>query len=189
MNTSLAGKTVAALVADGFEQSELEKPYAALSEAGASVEIVSPNLETVRAWSGKNIGQSYKVDTPLNHASPGEYDALLLPGGVINPDTLRTMPEAVQFVRAFFDAGKPVAAICHSPQLLIEAGVVKGRTVTSTASIKTDLINAGAEWKDEPVVTDNGLVTSRRPDDIPQFNAKMIEEFAEGVHAGQKQGG
>lgn len=186
MNTRLEGKTVAVLIADGFEQSELEQPYSALVEAGAVVDIISPNLETVKSWHHKNYGQMYKVDIPLPDANPEDYDALLLPGGVINPDTLRTIPAAAEFVRAFFDAGKPVAAICHGLQMLIEADVVKGRLLTSTRAIKTDLINAGAEWLDQAVVNDHGLVTSRTPDDLPQFNAKMVEEFAEGIHAGQK---
>jgi len=187
MKTLLEGKSVAILVADGFEEAEFEQPYGALSEAGASIDVVSPNPDTVKAWTHKNYGKTFKIDTPLSEANPNDYDALLLPGGVLNPDTLRTMPDAVKFVRAFFDAGKPVAAICHGPQLLIEAGVVKGRLVTSTRSVKTDLLNAGAEWVDQPVVNDHGLVTSRGPADLPQFNAKMVEEFAEGVHAVQRQ--
>jgi protease I len=186
MKHSLVGKKVAILVTDGFEQSELEKPRAALQEAGARTEIVSPNRETVRAWDEDDFGDSVPVDVPLADAVAESYDALLLPGGVMNPDKLRTIPEAVQFVSHFFAAGKPVAAICHGPQLLIEADVVRGRKLTSYPSIKTDLHNAGADWVDEPVVTHEGLVTSRRPADIPQFNEKMIEEFGEGYHAGQK---
>lgn len=185
MKQSISGKKVAILVTDGFEQSELEKPRAALDQAGAKTVIVSPKSDSVRGWDEDDFGESVKVDVPLNKASPGDYDALLLPGGVMNPDSLRTIPEAVQFVAHFFEAGKPVAAICHGPQLLIEADVVRGRRMTSYPSIKTDLRNAGADWVDEAVVTDQGLVTSRRPSDIPQFNEKMIEEIAEGYHAGQ----
>jgi len=187
MKQSLNGKKVAILVADGFEQSELEKPRAALDKAGAQTKIVSPNDENVRAWDESDFGDTLDVDVPLSEASPDEYDALLLPGGVMNPDKLRQIPEAVRFVTHFFEAGKPVAAICHGPWMLVEAGVVRDRRVTSWPSLKTDLRNAGAEWVDEAVVTDQGLVTSRKPDDIPQFNEKMIEEFAEGFHAGQKQ--
>lgn len=182
----LHGKSVAILVTDMFEQSELEQPREALQNAGAETAIVSPNADSVKGWDEDDFGETFDVDVPLEKANPADYDALLLPGGVANPDKLRTIPAAVKFVRAFFDAGKPVAAICHGPQLLIEAGVVKGVRLTSYPSLKTDLINAGAKWSDEAVVCDQGLVTSRRPADIPQFNAKMIEEFGEGVHAGQK---
>jgi protease I len=185
MKTSLVGKKVAILVTDGFEQSELMQPREALDNAGARTEVVSPNAETVRAWDEDDFGVTIRVDVPLDAATAESYDALLLPGGVMNPDKLRMNPDAVQFVSHFFAAGKPVAAICHGPQLLIEADVVRGRKMTSYPSIKTDLHNAGADWLDEPVVTDQGLVTSRRPSDIPQFNQKMIEEFGEGYHAGQ----
>jgi protease I len=183
MNNELNGKRVAILVADGFEQSELTEPRAALEEAGAETEIVSPLEKKVKSWIHSKPSRSYRVDTPLREASPDAYDALLLPGGVKNPDTLRMDEDAVRFVRAFFDAGKPVAAICHGPWTLIDAGVVRGRRMTSYPSIKTDLRNAGAEWVDETVVVDQGLVTSRKPDDLPAFNRKMIEEFAEGAHA------
>jgi protease I len=183
MNKNLAGKKVAILATNGFEQSELEKPREALEAAGAETHIVSPETSLIKGWDVDKFGDSVPVDVQLNNADPDDYDALLLPGGVMNPDKLRVLPEAVEFIRAFFDSGKPVAAICHGPQLLIEAGVVQGRTLTSYPSIRTDLINAGADWVDEPVVTDHGLVTSRKPDDIPAFNEKMIEEFAEGVHA------
>ncbi|MFT3781979.1 MAG: type 1 glutamine amidotransferase domain-containing protein [Nibricoccus sp.] len=186
MNENLNGKSVAVLVADGFEQSELEQPYNALQEAGASVDIISPNENSVKAWAGKDFGQTFKVDKPLQKANASDYDALLLPGGVMNPDTLRTLPEAVEFVKSFFRQGKPVAAICHGPQLLIEADVVRGRILTSYNSLKTDLTNAGAIWINQPVVTDHGLVTSRTPADIPEFNRKMIEEFCEGIHPEQK---
>ncbi len=181
----LAGKKVAILTADGFEESELLKPRAALEAAGATTVIVSPKQEAVKSWTGDGFGESIAVDVHVSKADAAEFDALLLPGGVINPDKLRLEPDAVAFVRAFFEAGKPVAAICHGPQTLIEAGVVEGRRLTSYASIKTDLINAGADWIDEEVVCDQGLVTSRKPDDIPAFNKKFIEEIAEGVHAGQ----
>ena len=187
MKQTLVGKKVAILVTDGFEQSELEKPREALEQAGAKTEIVSPNPGTVRGWDEDDFGETVQVDVPLKQAVAEGYDALLLPGGVMNPDKLRMIPEAVQFVCHFFAAGKPVAAICHGPQLLIEADVVRGRRMTSYPSIKTDLHNAGADWVDEAVVTHEGLVTSRRPDDIPEFNKKMIEEFGEGYHAGQKE--
>lgn len=190
MNTNsssqqLSGKKVAILVADGFEESELLKPRDALTKAGATTLIVSPNKTSVKSWSGEGFGQSLKVDLHISEANASEFDALLLPGGVINPDKLRIEPAAVDFVRAFFEAGKPVAAICHGPQLLVEADVVEGRRLTSYPSVKTDLINAGADWVDDEVVCDQGLVTSRKPSDIPAFNSKMIEEIAEGVHAGQ----
>jgi protease I len=187
-NDQLKGKKIAILATEGFEQSELLKPRAALDEAGATTQVVSPKKGEIKAWAETNWGQSVKVDVPLESANADDYDGLMLPGGVLNPDKLRMQPKAVEFVRAFFDAGKPVAAICHGPQTLIEADVVRGRRMTSYPSVKKDLMNAGAEWVDEPVVVDNGLVTSRKPDDIPQFNAKMIEEFAEGVHAGQHAG-
>jgi protease I len=187
MNQNLNGKTVAILATDGFEQSELLEPRKALQAAGAKTVLVSPNAR-VKGWVHDKWGETLNTDVALKEAKPDDYDALLLPGGVMNPDTLRTEPKAVEFVRAFFDAGKPVAAICHGPQLLIEADVVDGRTLTSYPSVRTDLENAGATWVDEAVVVDQGLVTSRKPDDIPQFNAKMIEEIAEGKHAGQKAG-
>lgn len=183
---SLSGKRIAILATDGFEQSELEKPRQALENAGAIAQVVSPAEESITGWSENDFGDRVAVDVNLRDADAADYDGLLLPGGVMNPDKLRTVPQAVAFVREFFETGKPVAAICHGPQILIEAHVVKGRTLTSYPSIKTDLVNAGANWIDQPVVTDHGLVTSRRPDDIPEFNRKMIEEFAEGIHAGQK---
>ncbi|HEY3754769.1 MAG TPA: type 1 glutamine amidotransferase domain-containing protein [Opitutaceae bacterium] len=183
---NLSGKRVAILLTEGFEQVEMVEPRQALQKAGAQTEIISPQDGKVKAWDEDDFGETFKVDVPLKSAKPENYDALLLPGGVMNPDKLRLEPAAVNFVRKFFEAGKPVAAICHGPQILIEAGVVEGRKLTSFPSIKTDLINAGAEWVDETVVTDQGLVTSRKPADIPAFNEKMIEEFAEGVHAGQR---
>jgi protease I len=183
----LDGKRIAILATEGFEQPELEKPREALRQAGAITEIVSPKGGEIRAWDETDWGDTFDVDVRLDDADPSNYDGLLLPGGVLNPDKLRQVPAAVEFVRGFFEAGKPVAAICHGPQMLIEADVVRNRRLTSYASIKRDLINAGADWVDAPVVTDRGLVTSRKPDDIPQFNAKMIEEFAEGAHAGQRE--
>jgi protease I len=186
MKNDLTGKKVAILVADGFEQVELEKPQEALEKAGAETDIVSPSGNQVQGWEHDEMGDAFEVDVALDDAKPEDYDALLLPGGVMNPDTLRAIPAAVAFVKHFFEEGKPVAAICHGPQLLIEAEVVKGRKLTSFPSLKTDLKNAGANWVDEVVVSDQGLVTSRKPDDIPDFNDKMIEEFAEGFHAAQK---
>ena len=175
MGKSLEGKRVAILVAEGFEQSELDGPQQALEEAGAETLIVSPAGEGwVQAWQHFDLGDLYEVDVPLAEADAAEFDALLLPGGVANPDQLRTEPRAVEFVRAFFDAGKPVAAICHAPWTLVEAGVVKGRTLTSWPSVKTDLVNAGANWVDREVVVDDGLVTSRKPDDIPAFIQAFI---------------
>jgi protease I len=185
MKKNLAGKRVAILATNGFEQSELEKPKAALEEAGATTIVVSPEENDIKGWDEDDWGDAVKVDEALDEADPTTFDALLLPGSVQNPDTLRTLPQAVEFVRAFFEAGKPVAAICHGPQLLIEADVVKDRKLTSFPSIKTDLINAGAKWVDSEVVVDEGLVTSRKPADIPSFNAKMIEEIGEGAHETQ----
>jgi protease I len=187
-NDRLNGKRIAILATEGFEQSELEKPREALDEAGATTEIISPQKGSIRAWDEDEFGDTFDVDRALNDADPEDYDGLLLPGGVMNPDKLRIEPKAVEFVRAFFTAGKPVAAICHGPQVLIEADVVRGRKLTSYPSVKKDLINAGADWVDQEVIVDNGLVTSRKPDDIPAFNRKMIEEFAEGRHAGQTAG-
>jgi protease I len=182
----LQGKKVAILVSDGFEQVEMTKPKAALEEAGAQTHIVSPSKGEVKGWNHTEWGDKFNVDVPLSSAKAGDYDALLLPGGVMNPDHLRTNQEAVQFVKAFFRDQKPVAAICHGPWTMIEAGVVQGRKMTSYHSIQTDLKNAGANWVDQEVVVDNGLVTSRNPDDIPAFNRKMVEEFAEGQHEKQR---
>jgi len=179
----LEGKRVAMLVANGFEQVELTDPKKALEEAGAQVSIVSPEKKKVKGWEHTKWGKTFPVDVPLESAKADDFDSLVLPGGVMNPDKLRRNEWALQFVRAFFEAGKPVAAICHGPWTLIDAGVAEGRKLTSYHSIQTDLKNAGAEWVDEEVVVDNGLVTSRQPDDIPAFNRKMIEEIAEGVHA------
>lgn len=182
MAQDLSGKRVAILITEGVEQVELTEPRAALEQAGATAEIVSPEDGSVRAWNHTKWGESFPVDVPLSTAKADQYDALLLPGGVMNPDHLRMNSEAVEFVRHFSDSGKPIAAICHGPWTLIEAGAVDGRTVTSWPSLRTDLKNAGAEWVDREVVVDKGLVTSRNPDDIPAFNRKMIEEFAEGPH-------
>jgi len=181
MEQKLKGKKVAILVADGFEQVELTEPKKALEEAGAVAQIVSPNKGQVKGWNYTDWGDKLPVDVGLDKADPDDYDALLLPGGVMNPDKLRRNEHALRFVRAFFDSDKPVAAICHGPWTLIDAGVVKGRNLTSYESIQTDLKNAGAKWVNEEVVVDKGLVTSRKPDDIPAFNRKMIEEFAEGA--------
>ncbi len=175
-------KKIAILATHGFEESELKSPKQYLEQQGWIAQIVSPESGTIRSWSGKDWGADYKVDVNLNDANPSDYDALVLPGGVINPDKLRTNEKALQFVRSFFDAGKPVAAICHGPQTLISADVVKGRNLTSFPSIKTDLINAGANWSDQEVVVDKGLVTSRTPEDLPAFNKKMVEEIKEGTH-------
>lgn len=187
MNTNLQNKRVAILVANGFEQEELTEPRKALDEAGAKTDIVSPVEGKVKGWKHTDWGDELPVDVPLAQANAEDYDALLLPGGVMNPDKLRRNEQALKFVRSFFDAHKPVAAICHGPWLLIDADVVSGRRMTSYGSIQTDLKNAGAEWVDEEVVVDNGLVTSRQPSDIPAFNRKMIEEFGEGIHDERKE--
>ena len=182
MTEQLRGKRVAALVDNGFEQSELLDPKQALEAAGARVDIVSPQSTTVRGWQHADWGDQVRVDQTLDSARAENYDALLLPGGVMNPDKLRMNPAAVAFVRSFVNASKPIAAICHGPWTLIEAGGVNGRRMTSWPSLQSDLKNAGAKWVNEECVVDNGLVTSRKPDDIPAFNKKMIEEFAEGRH-------
>ncbi|MGA3195919.1 MAG: type 1 glutamine amidotransferase domain-containing protein [Terriglobales bacterium] len=183
---TLAGKKIAILVADGFEQVELSKPREALDHAGAVTQIVSPAGKKVKGWNHTEWGEEMDVDVALKSADPGEFDALQLPGGVMNPDHLRMDPAAVKFVKHFFESGKPVAAICHAPWSLIEADVVRGRRITSWPSLKTDLRNAGAEWVDEEVVRDGNLVTSRKPDDIPAFNREMIALFAEGEGRGKK---
>ena len=169
---------IAILVENGFEQSELEKPRQALNEAGAKTQIVSPQSGRVRGWQHTEWGEDVTVDVPLDQANPNDFDALMLPGGVMNPDKLRMQPKAVQFVKSFFDNGKPVAAICHAPWTIIEAGEAEGRRIASWPSLKTDLLNAGAEWVDQEVVVDGNLVTSRKPDDIPAFNREMIELFS-----------
>ncbi len=177
--TRLASRRIAILVENGFEQSELELPRKALDEAGARTEVVSPAGPTVKGWRHSDWGDEVRVDVALDDADASHYDALLLPGGVMNPDKLRQDPRAIQFVQRFVAADKPIAAICHGPWTLIEAGAVRGRRMTSWPSLATDLKNAGALWVDEEVVVDGGLVTSRKPDDIPAFNRKMVEEFAE----------
>jgi protease I len=187
-NQSLQGKKVAILITDGFEQVELTEPRKALDQAGAKTDIVSPAKGQVKGWKETEWGDRFDVDVPLDRAKADDYDALLLPGGVMNPDKLRMQPKAISFVKDFFKQGKPVAAICHGPVILIEAGVLKGRTLTSYPAIKADVANAGAIWVDQEVFVDNGLVTSRKPDDLPAFNRKMIEEFAEGCHEFQVAG-
>ena len=174
----LNGKKIAILVADGFEQVELTEPRKALDKAGAKTEVVSPAKGKVKGWNHTEWGDEIPVDVPLAQADAERYDALLLPGGVMNPDHLRRDEKVQRFVKAFFDAGKPVAAICHGPWTLIDAGVVRGRTLTSYHTIQTDLKNAGAQWVDREVVVDGNLVTSRKPDDIPAFNREMVELFA-----------
>jgi protease I len=190
MEKKLTGKRVAILVAEGFEQVELTGPREALDEAGAETSIVSPAEGEVQGWNHFDKGDKFKVDVPLAQAKPEEFDALLLPGGVANPDQLRNLPEAVEFVKSFVDTGKPIASICHGPWTLIEAGAVGGRKMTSWPSIKSDLINAGAHWVDEEAVVDGLLITSRKPDDIPAFNEKIIEQFAAArQEAGKAAGG
>ncbi len=182
----LSNRKVAILVENGFEQVELLEPKKALEQAGAQTKVVSPVQGKVKGWNHTEWGEEVPVDVPLDQARAEEFDALLLPGGVMNPDKLRRNEKALNFVNAFFEAGKPVAAICHAPWTLIDAGRVRGRRLTSWASVQTDLKNAGADWVDREVVVDSGLVTSRGPKDLPAFNQKMIEEFAEGIHGGQK---
>ena len=188
MTQQLSGTRVAALVADGFEQVELLEPKKALEDAGARVDVVSPKAGEVRGWNHTEWGEPVTADRALDQAKPDDYDALLLPGGVMSPDHLRMNAAAVGFVKAFATAGKPIAVICHGPWTLVEAGVVRGVRMTSWPSLKTDLVNAGANWVDEEVVVDRGIVSSRKPDDIPAFNRKMIEEFGEGRHDRRKAG-
>lgn len=178
---NLEGMKVAILVDDGFEQVELIEPRKALNQAGAETLIVSPKGERVRGWNFTNWGNELPVDVPLDRAKPNDFDALLLPGGVLNPDALRMQPKAVAFVKAFFDAGKPVASICHGSWTVIEAGAAQGRRIASWPSLRTDLRNAGAEWVDQEVVIDGNLVTSRNPDDIPAFNRAMVDLFAQSL--------
>ena len=184
----LKGVRVAILVEDGFEEVEMTGPREALDRAGAETRIVSPKGDPVRGWRFTDWGGYFPIDEPLDQAKPDEFDALLLPGGVMNPDKLRMQPKAVAFVKAFFDAGKPVAAICHGPWTIIETGAARGRRMAAWPSLRTDLRNAGAEWVDQEAVVDDNLVTSRNPDDIPAFNRAMIELFgrvsAEVAHAG-----
>jgi protease I len=178
------GKKVAMLVTDGFEQVEMTEPRRALEAAGATVEIVSPKSGRVKGWQSTEWGDEFEVDVALAAADVGEYDALVLPGGVMNPDKLRTIPAARAFVRAFFDQQKPVAAICHGPWMLVDAGVAKGRKMTSWPSLQTDLKNAGATWVDDEVVVDGMLVTSRKPDDLPAFNRETVALVTRGTAAG-----
>jgi protease I len=182
MAGKLDGKKVAILVTDGFEQVEMTKPREALNQAGAETKIVSLKPGKIQGMQHADKGDKFDVDLTLNEARPEEFDALMIPGGLMNPDALRSNDDALEFTRHFFREGKPVAAICHGPWVLIDAGVVRGRTLTSWPAIKTDVKNAGGKWVNEQVVVDNGLVTSRKPDDIPAFNKKMIEEFCEGRH-------
>lgn len=182
MGGRLSGRTVAVVVTDGFEQIELTSPVERLKEEGAEVKILSPKGGKVKGWNHKEWGEEFDADSTISSSSPGDFDALLLPGGVMNPDKLRIDEDAVSFIRAISDSGKPIAAICHGPWPLIEAGAVSGRTMTSYPSLKTDLTNAGASWVDQEVAVDKGLVTSRTPKDLPAFNDKMVEEFAEGIH-------
>lgn len=178
----IRGKRVAILAADGFEEAELTEPRKALQEAGAETKVVSPASGRIQGMHHLEKGTTVAVDLPLQEAKPDDFDALMLPGGALNPDTLRVNPTALEFVRGFFAAGKPVAAICHAGWVLADAGVLQGRKVTSWPAIRNDIQRAGAHWVDEPVVVDNGLVTSRMPADIPAFNSKMIEEISEGIH-------
>jgi protease I len=179
----LDGKRIAILATDGFEQVELTVPQQRLTQEGATVDILSVHPGAIKGWDVKEWGDDVKVDRLVEDADIGEYDALVLPGGVINPDTLRMQEPAVSFVRDFYDTGKPLAAICHGPWMLIEAGVVDGKSATSWPSLKTDMKNAGAQWTDKEVVVDGGLITSRKPDDLPAFVSKIIEEVREGAHA------
>ncbi len=185
MNKILAGKTIAFLATDGFEQIELTEPWAKIKQAGAKIHLVSPKPGKIQGMHHDKPGDLFSVDKTIEQASVEDYDGLVLPGGVANPDALRMSSACVSFVRDFFKLAKPVAAICHAPWLLIEADVVHERKLTSWPSLKTDLSNAGAEWVDEPVVCQHGLVTSRKPDDLPEFCSKLIEQFTEGTHVGQ----
>ena len=187
MSDRLRGKKIAFLMSnEGAEQVELTEPLKAVREAGAEAELVAPEAGEIQAFNHLDKGDTFEVDRPVGEADASEYDGLVLPGGVANPDQLRTKEEALEFVRGFFEAGKPVGVICHGPWTLIDAGVAKGRTLTSWPSLQTDLRNAGAEWVDEEVHVDQGLVSSRKPDDLEAFCGKIVEEFAEGVHEGQR---
>lgn len=180
--SALTGKRILILATHGFEQSELDVPHAALQKAGATVDIVSPEAGEIKGWQNKDWGRSVAVDRTLDQVRAEDYDAIVLPGGQMNPDTLRGDDKALGLIKSFFDQGKVVAAVCHGPWLLIDTGIAKGRKVTSYKTIKQDLINAGASWQDAEVVTDKGIVTSRKPDDLPAFVAKIIEEVQEGRH-------
>jgi protease I len=176
---ALSGFRVAILATDGFEQSELLEPRRALDAVGATTEVISPKNGDIRGWSHKEWGQSVRVDQAVRNANPSEYDALVLPGGVMNPDALRMQSQAVSFVRSFFEAGKPVAAICHGPWTIIETGAARGHRMTSWPSLRTDITNAGGEWVDQEVVVDGTLITSRKPDDLPAFNREVIALFSQ----------
>ncbi|QHQ36069.1 type 1 glutamine amidotransferase domain-containing protein [Algicella marina] len=180
--TSISNAKILILATDGFEQSELQVPLTHLKKLGADVQVATPEGTDIVGWNEKDWGDTVRADLALADASAGDYHALVLPGGQINPDILRTKPEAISLIKAFFDAGKTVAAICHAPWLLIEAGVISGREATSYHSIRTDLVNAGAKWQDKEVVVDNGLITSRSPEDLPAFIDKIVEEIEEGAH-------
>ncbi|MEC9482176.1 MAG: type 1 glutamine amidotransferase domain-containing protein [Halomonas sp.] len=185
MSQQLNGKQVAILATDGFEEVELTEPRKALQEAGATVHVIAPSKDGIRAWVKTDWGETYAVDKSLDEANPTDYHALVLPGGALNPDNLRQDEKALAFTRHFFEAHKPVGAICHGPWVLIDAGVVQGRTMTSFPSVSTDLKNAGAEWVDQEVVVDSGLVTSRSPKDLEAFCSKLVEEIGEGRHTNQ----
>ena len=181
--TNIKSARIAILSTNGFEQSELFQPKKALEAAGATVHVVSPEAGSIKGWKDGDWGDSVDVDVVLKDARHEDYDALVLPGGQINPDILRTIPEAVSFVKSFFDAGKPLAAICHAPWLLIDAGIVRDLSLTSYKSIKMDVLNAGGKWEDRPVVVDKGVITSRNPDDLDAFSSKIIEQVAKSRHA------
>lgn len=185
-NANLEGKKIAFLMTDGVEQVEFTSPWEAVTDAGGSPTLISPKSDEVQGFNHVDKGDVFAVDVPLSEAKPDDYDALVLPGGVVNADALRVDPDAQAFARAFFTAHKPVAAICHAPWLLIDAGVADGRNLTSYHTLKTDLQNAGANWSDAEVIVDQGLVTSRSPKDLEAFNAKLLEEVGEGAHAGQR---
>ncbi|MFO1168478.1 MAG: type 1 glutamine amidotransferase domain-containing protein [Rhodoblastus sp.] len=182
----ISGKKIAILATNGFEQSELETPRDRLKAAGATVEIVSLQAGEIKGWDKKDWGRPVKVDKTLDEARASDYDAIVLPGGQMNPDLLRVEPKALKFIKDIFDAKKPIAAVCHAPWLLIEAGIAKGRRMTSYKSIKTDVANAGAKWEDAEVVVDQGIITSRNPGDLEAFSAKIIEEVREGRHEMRK---
>lgn len=183
---TLSGKKIAILTENGFEEVELTSPKKALEDAGAEVHIVSPQKEKVKGWDHDHWSIDFPVDKNLEEANPEDYDALMIPGGVINPDQMRANKNCVEFAQHFLEQGKPLGAICHGPQLLIETGRLNGRNMTSYPSIKTDLVNAGVQWADKEVVVDKGLVTSRSPKDLEAFNKKLIEEVREGIHSPQE---